>query len=46
MLAWQHIRYKAVVYRNGIQSILTTPQTLTVDVINKYLELKARYLLN
>jgi uncharacterized protein (DUF58 family) len=28
--------------RHGILSILTTPQTLTVDVINKYLELKAR----
>ncbi|XZF15461.1 DUF58 domain-containing protein [Chitinophagaceae bacterium MMS25-I14] len=28
--------------RHGIISILTTPQQLTVDVINKYLELKAR----
>jgi len=28
--------------RHGILSILTTPQALTVDVINKYLELKAR----
>lgn len=28
--------------RHGILSILTTPQSLTVDVINKYLELKAR----
>jgi uncharacterized protein (DUF58 family) len=28
--------------RDGILSILTTPQHLTVDVINKYLELKAR----
>ena len=28
--------------RHGILSILTTPQNLTVDVINKYLELKAR----
>ncbi len=27
---------------HGILSILTTPQRLTVDVINKYLELKAR----
>lgn len=30
--------------RHGIISILTTPQQLTVDVINKYLELKARQL--
>ncbi len=28
--------------RHGILSILSTPQTLSVDVINKYLELKAR----
>lgn len=28
--------------RHGIISILTTPQQLTLDVINKYLELKAR----
>jgi len=28
--------------RHGILSILTTPQSLSVDVINKYLELKAR----
>lgn len=28
--------------RHGILSILTTPQSLTLDVINKYLELKAR----
>lgn len=28
--------------RHGIISILTTPQKLSVDVINKYLELKAR----
>ena len=28
--------------RHGILSILTTPQNLTVDVINRYLELKAR----
>ncbi len=29
----------------GIQSILTTPQDLTIDTINKYLEIKARGLL-
>jgi len=28
--------------RHGILSILTTPQTLSISVINKYLELKAR----
>lgn len=28
--------------RHGILSILTTPQALSVDVVNKYLELKAR----
>jgi len=28
--------------RHGILSILTTPQMLSIDVINKYLELKAR----
>jgi uncharacterized protein (DUF58 family) len=28
--------------KHGVQSILTQPECLTVDVINKYLELKAR----
>lgn len=28
--------------RYGIQSILSTPQNLTVNTINRYLELKAR----
>lgn len=28
--------------KNGIQTVLTTPQNLTIDSINKYLELKAR----
>lgn len=28
--------------RNGIYSVLTTPQNLTIDTINKYLEIKAR----
>lgn len=31
--------------RHGILSILTTPQNLSIDVINKYLELKARQML-
>jgi len=28
--------------RHGIQSILSSPQNLTVNTINRYLELKAR----
>ena len=28
--------------KNGIQAILTKPESLTIDTINKYLELKAR----
>jgi hypothetical protein len=28
--------------KNGIQTILTAPENLTVNTINKYLELKAR----
>ena len=31
--------------QNGIYSLLTTPNQLTVDVINKYLEMKSRQLL-
>ncbi len=31
--------------RHGILSILSTPQNLSVDVINKYLELKARQMI-
>ena len=31
--------------RHGIQSVLTRPENLTVDTINKYLEIKARGLL-
>jgi uncharacterized protein (DUF58 family) len=31
--------------RHGILSILTTPQNLSVDVINRYLELKARQMI-
>ena len=30
--------------RNGIQAILTEPKKLSVNVINKYLEIKARRL--
>ena len=28
--------------KNGILSILTTPENLTVNTVNKYLELKTR----
>jgi hypothetical protein len=28
--------------KHGIQALLTTPEKLTVNTINKYLELKAR----
>ncbi|MDR2231650.1 MAG: DUF58 domain-containing protein [Tannerella sp.] len=31
--------------RNGVYSLLTTPEKLSVDVINKYLEMKARHLI-
>jgi hypothetical protein len=31
--------------RYGIQPVLTSPQNLTVDVLNKYIEIKARRLL-
>jgi hypothetical protein len=31
--------------QRGIQAILTTPEDLTVNTINKYLEIKARGLL-
>lgn len=31
--------------KNGIQALLTTPEKLTVNTINKYLELKARNLI-
>jgi len=29
-------------HKNGIPSILTTPESLTVNTVNKYLELKTR----
>lgn len=29
--------------RHGIQSLLTTPQNLSADVVNRYLEMKARH---
>lgn len=29
--------------QNGIMSLLTTPENLSVDVINKYLDMKSRH---
>lgn len=40
LLDKQLIKEKLV--RNGIQTILTTPQNLSVNVINKYLEIKSK----
>ena len=37
-------RIKEELVRNGIQTILTSPKNLSIDVINKYLEIKARRL--
>ena len=34
-----------VLRQHGVYSLLTTPDNLSVDVINKYLEMKARHLL-
>ena len=34
----------SILQRYGIQSLLTTPENLSVDVINKYLEMKARHM--
>jgi len=31
--------------QQGVYSLLTTPEKLSVDVINKYLEMKAKHLL-
>jgi hypothetical protein len=31
--------------QNGIYSLLTTPDQLTVNVINKYIEMKSRQLI-
>jgi uncharacterized protein (DUF58 family) len=35
----------AILRQHGIYSLLTTPDKLSVDVINRYLEMKARHLL-
>jgi uncharacterized protein (DUF58 family) len=38
-------RMKAILQKHGIQTILTTPQKLSVSTLNKYLELKAKGLI-
>lgn len=38
-------KMKAQLQKMGIQTILTTPQKLSIDTLNKYLELKARGLI-
>jgi hypothetical protein len=39
-------RYVTTILRqHGVYSLLTTPDKLSVDVINKYLEIKAKHLL-
>lgn len=40
--AYEKRQIVKVLRQHGILSILTTPQNLSVDVINKYLEMKAR----
>ncbi len=35
----------AVLRKHGIYSLLTKPENLSIDVINKYLEMKAKHLL-
>lgn len=43
--AYEKRRIVRELERSGIRSILTTPRSLTVNTINKYLELKARRLI-
>jgi uncharacterized protein (DUF58 family) len=40
-LSYQKKQMVKELNKNGIQSVLTDPQTLTVDSINKYLEIKS-----
>ena len=52
---YQHVIAEKLIYerrlivstlrQNGIFSLLTSPKRLSVDVINKYLEMKSRHLL-
>lgn len=43
--AFEKIRIVKTLRRSGIQSILAKPQELSISVINKYIELKARQLI-
>lgn len=43
--AFEKIQVVKTLKRHGIQAILTRPQELSVSVINKYIELKARQLI-
>ena len=44
-LSYQKKQMVKELNKHGIQSVLTDPQRLTVDSINKYLEIKARGIL-
>ena len=44
-LDWEKREIVRTLERYGIQALLTTPDALTVDTINRYLEIKARGLL-
>lgn len=41
-LHYEKLQIVSELKRNGIYSVLTTPQNLSIDTINKYLEIKAR----
>lgn len=43
--AYEKIQIVKTLRRHGIQAILSTPQNLSIDVINKYIELKARQMI-
>ncbi len=42
-MAWEQRLIVSTLRQHGIFSLLTTPENLSIDVINKYLELKSRY---
>jgi hypothetical protein len=43
--AFEKIQVVKILRKHGIQTILTKPQELSISVINKYIELKARQLI-
>lgn len=43
--AYEKIQIVKMLRRHGIQAILSTPKNLSIDVINKYIELKARQMI-